>query len=114
VTRLIGRIAFLEPVLDAARKAALEEVDKAAKAEADAARLRAALEGLVTKIDLISKDPRYEAVWLIAQIHNGPYTGPTYSAELDAARAEVPGVRRSQDWLDGYEQTRDFVDEEGS
>jgi hypothetical protein len=59
--------------------------------EAEMERLRAALDKLIRKIETVSKDPSYEAVWLIAQIHNGPYAGPTYSAELDEARAALRG-----------------------
>ena len=41
----------------------------------------------VNKLDAIHDDPAYKSVWRINQIHVGPYTGPTYAAELAAARA---------------------------
>jgi hypothetical protein len=41
----------------------------------------------VNKLDLIHEDSAYKSVWTVNQIHAGPYTGPTYTAELAAARA---------------------------
>jgi hypothetical protein len=47
--------------------------------------LREALEAadaLVTKLHAVHADGRYSWVWQCAQIHGGPYKGPTYEAEL--------------------------------
>jgi hypothetical protein len=41
----------------------------------------------VNKLDAIHDDPAYKSVWTVHQIHVGPYQGPTYTAELAAARA---------------------------
>lgn len=39
---------------------------------------------LVAKLDQVHADKRFEAVWDTAQAHLGPYTGPSYTAELNA------------------------------
>jgi hypothetical protein len=48
--------------------------------------LREAATALVRKIDRVHRDPRYEAVWCISQLHVGPYEGPQFKDELDALR----------------------------
>lgn len=37
---------------------------------------------LVEKLELIHKDSKFQSVWIINQMHAGPYTGPTYENEL--------------------------------
>lgn len=59
------------------------------KAEREKVELAEALRNLVTRLDFIHADPTYAGVWQISQLHFGPYTGPTYTAELDAARAAL-------------------------
>lgn len=63
------------------------------KAEAEVSRLTAALaqtrEALATLVHKVHGDPRYEAVWVSYHVHGGRYSEPTYSAELDAARAAL-------------------------
>jgi len=49
-------------------------------------RLADALDALVKKLELIEKDPRYEAVWTSAFVHGIKYTGPTYIDEMIAAK----------------------------
>src|SRR5215469_10481376 len=49
-------------------------------------RLRAALIGLVERLDLVHNDPAYKSVWMINQLHVGPYTGPNYVEKLQIAR----------------------------
>lgn len=51
--------------------------------------MRAALEALVTRLELCHADPDYISVWTISQLHVGPYTGPTYEAELINAKAAL-------------------------
>ncbi len=56
---------------------------------------RAALRDLVARLDAVHADSAYLSVWTIAQIHVGPYRGPTYVEALDAARrvlAASPGA----------------------
>lgn len=61
--------------------------------ERDEARKDAAFEGLarlkklVEKLEAVHADPRYLAVWQSYMIHGGRYTEPTYTAELEAAKA---------------------------
>jgi len=44
---------------------------------------------LIERLDAVHRDPEYHGVWAIAQLHRGPYTGLTYTAELTAARAAL-------------------------
>jgi len=51
--------------------------------------LREALGGLVARLDEIHGDSRFQSVWMMAEVHGNPYTGPTYENELNAARAAL-------------------------
>lgn len=51
--------------------------------------VEAALRALVSRLDEIHADPAFKSVWLINQLHAGPYRGPTYVAELERARAAL-------------------------
>ncbi len=42
---------------------------------------------LVRKLDAVHEDPRYKAVWESFMLHGGRYTEPTYTEELERARA---------------------------
>lgn len=53
----------------------------------DEDKFRQALEALVDRLDAVHESPVYQAVWLVAQQHIGPYKGPTYKEALDHARA---------------------------
>jgi hypothetical protein len=55
-------------------------------------RMREALKGLVERLLLIHDDPQYIAVWTIFQTHCGPYRGPQYVRELEAARTALEGA----------------------
>lgn len=57
--------------------------------DAEIARLRVALKGLVDRLDYVHNDPAYASVWALNQLHNGPYRGPTYTADLEKARATL-------------------------
>jgi hypothetical protein len=57
--------------------------------EAKTARLTEALRALVDRLDEINADPVYQSVWVVNQIHAGPYCGPTYVEALDRARAAL-------------------------
>jgi len=69
--------------------AKVEAMARATAAEARVAQLETALNGLVNRLDEAHADPRYKAVWTIAQLHGAPYSGPTYTAELAAARTAL-------------------------
>ena len=45
------------------------------------------LSNLVRRLDEIHDDPRYKAVWESFMLHGGRYTEPTYTEQLEAARA---------------------------
>ena len=45
-----------------------------------------ALDRLVKRLESIHEHPAYQSVWTINQIHCGPYSGPTYVAELNEAK----------------------------
>ncbi len=53
----------------------------------DESAIRRAAAALVAKLDTIHEDHRYQAVWTIAQAHNGSYEGPQYRDELEALRS---------------------------
>ena len=55
-------------------------------------RMREALKGLVERLLLIHDDPQYIAVWTIFQTHCGPYRGPQYVRELEAALTALEGA----------------------
>jgi len=58
---------------------------------AENARLRAALDGLVEKLDEVHADRQYQAVWQCSRLRYGQYTGPTYTEELAKAKAALAG-----------------------
>jgi hypothetical protein len=45
------------------------------------------LRRLVARLDEVHAHPRYQSVWKVSYLHGNPYDGPTYTAEIDAARA---------------------------
>jgi hypothetical protein len=54
--------------------------------------LRAALQGLVDRLDQIHADPAYKSVWTSYHVHGGRYDGPTYVEALARARAALAGL----------------------
>ncbi len=53
-----------------------------------------ALRNLVAALDAIEAHPDWHNVWTIANAHGARYTGPTYKAELEAARAVLKDTPR--------------------
>lgn len=51
-----------------------------------ALKLEQALRGLIDRLDYVHDDPAYKSVWAINQMHCGPYSGPTYTVDLEKAR----------------------------
>ena len=51
--------------------------------------LEAALRELCNAIDHVCSSPEYLSVWTISQLHYGPYSGPTFVAQFEAARAAL-------------------------
>ena len=82
-----------------------------------------ALEALVNRLDVVHADPRYQSVWQLFMIHGGVYTEPTYTNELQNARAalstgaatpDAPKDWRVVGWIKGYQDdvtSRKFTDE---
>ena len=66
-----------------------EALEQVRQVMAQNERLRKALEGLISKLDEIHGNSAYKGVWEISQIHCGPYRGPTYTEELQRARAAL-------------------------
>ncbi|MBL0304398.1 MAG: hypothetical protein IPQ23_22355 [Cytophagaceae bacterium] len=103
VATLRARVAELERELEGMRQRARaaeaqrdeavsrshESLTESVRAKADAARLREAMEALVDRIDFVSQHDEYRAVWECAQLHRGPYRGPTYEHAFNAARAAL-------------------------
>ena len=52
-------------------------------------KIKATLKALVERLDFVHETPAYKSVWVINHLHVGPYSGPTYEAELNAAREAV-------------------------
>ena len=44
--------------------------------------IEAAARALRDKLKAIHDDPAFKSVWVVNQLHTGPYQGPTYTAEL--------------------------------
>ena len=57
--------------------------------------VRAALQGLVDRLDEIHADPAYKSVWTSYYVHGGRYDGPTYVEALARARAALKGATTS-------------------
>ena len=55
--------------------------------------VRSALQTLVTKLDSLVNDDTYMGVWLLWTTHCGAYDGPTYDAELKAAKKALNSWR---------------------
>lgn len=51
--------------------------------------VRQAARALVDKLELIHADGQYMGVWTSYMIHGGNYTGPNYSAELEALKSAL-------------------------
>jgi hypothetical protein len=68
------------PYGDATRIAALEAENTALKGVQSAARR------LADRLSIVHNHPAYVGVWMIAQAHGGPYTGPQYTDELAALK----------------------------
>lgn len=45
-------------------------------------RIETAALALRDKLKAIHDDPAFKSVWVVNQLHTGPYRGPTYTAEL--------------------------------
>lgn len=52
-----------------------------------AAEMEGALRALVIKLEAVEQSEEYMGVWFIAQLHRGPYEGPTYVDEFNRAKA---------------------------
>lgn len=51
------------------------------------------LSRLVRRMDEIHESDAFKSVWMTHQLHVGPYAGPTYTAELDVARAYLTSAQ---------------------
>jgi hypothetical protein len=88
----------LTAALDAAKSKAKQDewerkaglmADEAARMEGERDTLTEmvkAAQALVGRLDVVHNDYRYTGVWQLAQLHNGPYSGPTYTEELAALK----------------------------
>jgi hypothetical protein len=80
-----------DPISDLMSKEGLsypEAVERLAAGER-VRELRAALEGLVDRLEEIHADPAYKSVWTMYYVHGGRYHGPTYVEALARAKAEL-------------------------
>ena len=91
--------AFAAPWVKAAvdqQKLGMSWMDKAKNGEADRDTLRArnvalveAFSALITRLDVVHADPRYQGIWVSAMVHGIKYDEPTYTDQLAAARAAL-------------------------
>lgn len=44
---------------------------------------------LLSKLDAVHRDPRFQAVWVNAEIHGMTYSGLSYDHELEDLRAAI-------------------------
>lgn len=51
--------------------------------------LRTALGNLIKQLDFVHGSPEFRSVWTVSHIHVGPYDGPKYEDELNAARVAL-------------------------
>lgn len=58
--------------------------------------LLAALNALVSRLDAVHANEDYKSVWVVNQIHAGPYQGPNYTNELEHARAAIAETRDAE------------------
>ena len=75
-------------------RAPYDRQDELTRLRAEVARLRAALDGLVEKLNEVHADRQYQAVWQCSRLRYGQYTGPTYTEELAKAKAALAGKER--------------------
>ena len=57
------------------------------------AAMLAALEALVNQLEVCHNDERFRSVWVLSHLHIGPYSGPKYESELEAAKAAIAKAR---------------------
>lgn len=57
-------------------------------------RIEEVLRDLVRRIEEVAAAPEYVAVWVSAQVHNGPYAGPQFIAEMERAKEVLAQVTR--------------------
>jgi len=84
---LKGRAEAAEAEVEHQRVHKEEYRDMLTAAEVECSRLRAALDGLVTKLTAMAKPLNSLAV--LAYVHGMPYQGPNWDDEMNAARAAL-------------------------
>lgn len=55
-----------------------------------------AAKAFADRLDLIHEDTRFKSVWIIAQLHSQPYSGPTYTDEFAALKAALASFTGGQ------------------
>jgi hypothetical protein len=55
---------------------------------------------LADRLIVVHGDKRYASVWTISQLHVGPYSGPTYTRELDDLDAALAALDKEADHAD--------------
>jgi len=91
ITRLraeVGRLKTLTVSL--ANDVGYEYKERAEQAEE-------ALRTLLDKMERIEASEAYRSVWIVAQIHSGPYHGENWAVERNAARAALRDTAPSED-----------------
>jgi hypothetical protein len=78
---------------EAERDALMDDVQSTGKlwheAESRAEKAEVALRTLLDKLERVEASEAYRSVWIVAQIHAGPYHGENWAVERAAARAAL-------------------------
>ena len=84
ILALTGEVERLRVLVDGSVgwRCAQEQRIRAEKAEA-------ALRTLLDKMERVEASEAYRSVWIVAQIHSGPYHGENWAVERNAARAAL-------------------------
>ena len=68
------------------------------------------LDALITRLEFIHESPEYKNVWICSHNHLGPYTGPKYVKELEAAK-EALSDTAGQELLDELTAAKELLRE---
>ena len=88
-----------ESVLAAVKRVVYAELQARNRAE----KIEAVLRTLLDKLERVEASEAYRSVWIVAQIHSGPYHGENWAVERNAARAALRDTVPVTD----YERFRD-------
>ena len=63
----------------------------------DERKLYGVLKNLIERLNFVHESPEYKSVWEVNQLHNGPYTGPTYTEAFEEAERVLNERQEAED-----------------